>query len=69
MDSDSYSKQQLDDLFMDMIAYYDGDPKRIQHFLKVHAYAKLIGHTISAYVWRRRSMAGAMESFRSRRDR
>ena len=43
MDSDSYSKQQLDDLFMDMIAYYDGDPKRIQHFLKVHAYAKLIG--------------------------
>ena len=25
MDSDSYSKQQLDDLFMDMIAYYDGD--------------------------------------------
>ncbi len=27
MDSDSYSKQQLDDLFMDMIAYYDGNPK------------------------------------------
>ena len=27
MDSDSYRKQQLDDLFMDMIAYYDGDPK------------------------------------------
>ncbi len=87
MDSDSYSKQQLDDLFMDMIAYYDGDPKRIQHFTKVHSYARLIGigeelddaslfileaaatHTISVYVWRRRSMAGAMESFRSRRDR
>ena len=43
MDSDSYSKQQLDDLFMDMIAYYDGDPKRIQHFSKVHSYARLIG--------------------------
>ena len=44
MDSDSYSKQQLDDLFMDMIAYYDGDPKRIQHFTKVHrASARLIG--------------------------
>lgn len=43
MDSDSYSKQQLDDLFMDMIAYYDGDPKRIQHFTKVHSYAMLIG--------------------------
>ena len=40
MDSDSYSKQQLDDLFMDMIAYY---PKRIQHFTKVHSYARLIG--------------------------
>lgn len=43
MDSDSYSKQQLDDLFMDMIAYYDGDPKRIQRFTKVHSYARLIG--------------------------
>lgn len=43
MDSDSYSKQQLDDLFMDMIAYYDGDTKRIQHFTKVHSYARLIG--------------------------
>ena len=43
MDSDSYSKQQLDDLFMDMIAYYDGDPKRIQYFTKVHSYARLIG--------------------------
>ena len=43
MDSDSYSKQQIDDLFMDMIAYYDGDPKRIQHFTKVHSYARLIG--------------------------
>ena len=26
-----------------MIDYDKGDPKRIQHFLKVHAYAKLIG--------------------------
>ena len=26
-----------------MIAYYSGDPKRIQHFTKVHSYAKLIG--------------------------
>lgn len=26
-----------------MIEYYRGDPKRIQHFLKVHAFAKLIG--------------------------
>ena len=28
---------------MDMIAYYDGDPKRIQHFTKVRSYARLIG--------------------------
>ena len=28
---------------VDMIAYYDGDPKRIQHFTKVHSYARLIG--------------------------
>ena len=28
---------------MDMIAYYDGDPKRIQHYTKVHSYARLIG--------------------------
>ena len=43
MDSDSYSKQQLDDLFMDMIAYYDGDPKRLLHFTFVHSYARLFG--------------------------
>lgn len=43
MDSDSYSRQQLDDLFMKMIAYYEGDPKRIQHFTKVHSFARLIG--------------------------
>jgi len=33
----------LNRLFMEMIAYYSGDPKRIQHFTKVHSYAKLIG--------------------------
>ena len=26
-----------------MIAYDSGDPKRIHHFLKVHAFARLIG--------------------------
>ena len=26
-----------------MIQYYRNDPKRIQHFTKVHSYAKLIG--------------------------
>lgn len=26
-----------------MIAFYAGDPKRIQHFIKVHSFARLIG--------------------------
>ena len=43
MDSDSYSRGQLDDLYMKMISYYEGDPKRIQHLTKVHRYARLIG--------------------------
>lgn len=30
-------------LILEMIDYYQGDPKRIQHFLKVYAYAKTIG--------------------------
>lgn len=30
-------------LITEMIAYYEGNPKRIQHFLKVYAYAKTIG--------------------------
>lgn len=33
----------LNKLFLEMIHYYNGDPKRIQHFTKVHSYAKLIG--------------------------
>lgn len=43
MDSDSYNQQQLDDLFMKMIIFDEADPLRIQHFTKVHSYAKLIG--------------------------
>ena len=31
------------ELFNKMIEYYEGDPKRIQHFTKVHSYARLIG--------------------------
>ncbi|MDF2610908.1 MAG: phosphohydrolase [Lachnospiraceae bacterium] len=26
-----------------MFLYYSGDPRRIQHFIKVHSYAKIIG--------------------------
>jgi len=34
---------QLEKLAMAMIDYYSGDAKRAQHFLKVHAFSKLIG--------------------------
>lgn len=43
MDSDSYTQQQLDDLLKHMIEFDEGDPKRIQHFMKVHSFARLIG--------------------------
>ena len=43
LDGDSYRRQQLDNLCERMIAYYAGDPKRIQHFLKVHSFARMIG--------------------------
>lgn len=35
--------KQIDSLLSEMIQYYSGDPKRIQHFLKVHSFARLIG--------------------------
>lgn len=33
----------LNQLYLKMIDYYSGDPKRIQHFVKVHSFANLIG--------------------------
>lgn len=33
----------LNDVCLAMIRYYAGDAKRIQHFMKVHSFAKLIG--------------------------
>ena len=33
----------LDKLTQKMIEYFSGDPKRIQHFIKVHSFAALIG--------------------------
>jgi len=32
-------------LLQKMIEYYSGDPKRIQHFIKVHSFAKMIGES------------------------
>ena len=34
----------LDLLYQNMIDYYEGDAKRIQHFVKVHSFASLIAH-------------------------
>jgi len=33
----------IDELFSEMILYYQGDPQRIQHFVKVFCFAQLIG--------------------------
>ncbi len=33
----------INSVFLAMIEFYKNDPKRIQHFTKVHSYAKLIG--------------------------
>lgn len=33
----------MEQLFLEMIKFFTGDPKRIQHFTKVHSFARLIG--------------------------
>lgn len=38
-------KSQLNQLFLAMIRFDAGDPLRIQHFTKVHSYARLIAQT------------------------
>lgn len=35
--------QRTETLIKEMICFYSGDPKRIQHFIKVHSFAKTIG--------------------------
>lgn len=37
------SENLLNNLYMEMIGYYAGDARHIQHFVKVHSFAKLIG--------------------------
>lgn len=36
-------ENRLSQLINKMVMYYGGDPKRIQHFIKVYSFAKLIG--------------------------
>ena len=33
----------IDRLYMEMIRFYQGDPRHIQHFVKVHSFSRLIG--------------------------
>ena len=33
----------INDLIMEMVKYYSGDPHQIQHFIKAHGYSRLIG--------------------------
>lgn len=33
----------LNKLYKEMIQFYEGEPKQIQHFVKVHSFARLIG--------------------------
>ena len=35
-------KTMLDRLALEMTEFYSGDPLRVQHFMKVHAYSALI---------------------------
>lgn len=35
--------EKTNELIMEMIDYYAGDARRIQHFIKVHSFARLIG--------------------------
>ena len=37
--------KKTDELTMAMIEYFGGDAKRIQHFIKVHAFSRLIGES------------------------
>jgi HD superfamily phosphodiesterase len=42
MTNKKYDAEKLNQLYLAMIAYDYGDAKRIQHFAKVHSFAKLI---------------------------
>jgi hypothetical protein len=38
-------RDKLNSLYANMIDYFAGDAKRVQHFVKVHSFAKLIGQS------------------------
>jgi HD superfamily phosphodiesterase len=40
-----YNGKLLNKVYLKMIEYFAGDAKRVQHFVKVHSFAKLIGES------------------------
>ena len=60
----------LNNLCSMMIEFYRDDPARIQHFIKVHSFAKLIGKSIwmrsCSIFWKRQLMYMILESARRR---
>ena len=54
-----------DRIFLAMTDYFAGDPRRIQHFTKVHAYAALIADGESMSGIRRREILEAAMHARS----
>ena len=40
---DKKKREKLEQLYWKMTEWFAGDPKRIQHFVKVHSFAELIG--------------------------
>jgi hypothetical protein len=43
--SNNKSNKLLNELYVNMIEYFAGDAKRVQHFVKVNSFAKLIGQS------------------------
>ena len=52
----------INNVLIEMTNYYHGDPKRIQHFLKVHSFAKFIAEqeNLSSYKLYILEIAGLM---------
>ena len=68
----------INQLHLTMIELYKGDAKRIQHFCKVHSYAKLIAETenvdkncqfIIEFISVKKNMEVAMENYKKKKVR
>ena len=59
----------INQLHLAMIELYKGDAKRIQHFCKVHSYAKLIAETETVFISVKKNMEAAMENYKKKKVR